>query len=60
MVSSLFKRPHKRAPSVLKGKWLFADRQGSDKAGIGSTDPSRDKADIRLLLFCWRSVDLVQ
>lgn len=26
MISRLFKRPHKRAPSILKGKWLFAGR----------------------------------
>lgn len=60
MICRLFKRPHKKAPSILKGKWLSADRQGSDKAGIGSTDPSRDSAGIRLLLFFQRFIEFIQ
>lgn len=40
MIPKLFKRPHTRPPSILKGKWLFTDRQGGNKAGIGSVDPS--------------------
>lgn len=60
MISRLFKRPHKRAPFVLKGKRLFADRQGSDKAGIGSADPSRRLAAVRLLLFFQRFIDFIQ
>lgn len=60
MISRLFKRPHKKAPSILKGKWLFAGRQGGDKAGIRSADPSRDSAAIRLLLFFQRFIDFIQ
>lgn len=60
-IPKLFKRPHKRAPSIWKRKRPFADRQKTaTKQELDLQTLSRDSEAIWLLLVFRRFIDFTQ